>query len=118
MSMTDLWRLLRAVWSYDLLVLDGQAIRVGAVMAATGLIAAGWALSRRASQALERLLTSRFHLEVGAAAAIETLAFYAFFAGVVITGLRLVHFPLTAFTIAGGALFPRFALRRAWKPAR
>jgi potassium efflux system protein len=104
MDTADLWTLLRSAWEYKLLVFDGQALRVGALVLAIALIAAGYLLSRWISRALQRLLTSRLHVERGAAAAIEALAFYAVFAAAVITGLRLVHFPLTAFTIAGGAL--------------
>jgi potassium-dependent mechanosensitive channel len=104
MGIGDLWHFLRDVWEYKLLVLDGQAIRVGAFVLAIALIVSGYVLSRRASRTLERVLMSRLHVEAGAAAAIETLAFYLFFAAAVVTGLRFVHFPLTPFTIVGGAL--------------
>jgi potassium efflux system protein len=104
MNLVDLRKLLHDVWAYKLLVLDGQALRVGAVVLALVLIALGYAVSRRASRALCRVLVSRGHLETGAATAIETLVFYGLFAAAVVTGLRVVHFPLTAFTIAGGAL--------------
>jgi potassium efflux system protein len=98
------WTLLRSVWEYKLIVFGGEAIRVGALVLAIALIAAGYLLSQWVSRALRRVLTSRLSVEAGAAAAIEALAFYALFAAAVVTGLRLVHFPLTAFTIAGGAL--------------
>jgi potassium efflux system protein len=104
MSIGDLWQMLRDVWRYKLVVLDGEAIRVGAFVLAVTLVAAGYVLSRWASRTLERLLMRRLRVEASAAAAIETFAFYVFFAAAVVTGLRLVHFPLTPFTIIGGAL--------------
>jgi len=104
MSSGDLLQLLGDVWGYELLVLDGQAIRVGTLLLAISLVGAGYAASRQASQALQRLLVRRAGLDPGAAAAVGTLAFYIFFAAVVVTGLRFAHFPLTVFTIAGGAL--------------
>jgi potassium efflux system protein len=104
MGTRELWKVLHESWNYHLLVVDGQAIRTGAFVLAIALIATGWVVSRWASRALGRLLIARLAVEAGAAAAIETLGFYTFLAVAVVTALRVVHFPLTAFTIAGGAL--------------
>ncbi len=104
MDTGDLWSAVDRAWQYKLIVLDGQAIRVGALVLAIGLISAGYVLSRWGSRTLRGVLGTRFHVDTGAANAIETLTFYSLFVAAVVTGLRLVHFPLTVFTIAGGAL--------------
>jgi len=49
-------------------------------------------------------LTRRLVIDAGAAAAFEMVAYYALLTAFTITALRVVSFPLTAFTILGGAL--------------
>jgi small-conductance mechanosensitive channel len=98
------WKAARDVWTYDLVVVDGQSVRVGTLLVAVALVAIGYRLSRIASGILKRVLRRRLHVDAGAADAIETIAFYALFASVAVTALRFVHFPLTVFTVVGGAL--------------
>ncbi|MDH4066351.1 MAG: mechanosensitive ion channel, partial [Acidobacteriota bacterium] len=79
-------------------------ITVGSVVVATVLIAVGYFVSRAVSQLATRLLGRRVALEPGAANALESLSFYAMFVAFVFISLNLVSFPLTIFTIAGGAV--------------
>jgi potassium efflux system protein len=55
------------------------------------------------SRTLGRIAAQRLDVKAGAAAAIESLTFYALLVAVVLFALRTVNFPLTAFTILGGA---------------
>ncbi len=99
-----IWRFVRGTWTYELVSIDGQSVRVGTLLVAVALVGLGYRLSRAASGILKRVLRRRLYVEEGAADAIESLAFYLLFASVAITALRFVHFPLTVFTVVGGAL--------------
>ena len=68
------------------------------------LAALGIWFSRRGSTIVGRAAMSRFKLDEGAAHALETLSFYALLVAFTLLALRAVHFPLTAFTVLGGAL--------------
>ena len=50
------------------------------------------------------LLTERFSVEAAAAATVQSLAYYLLLAILTLSALRLLNVPLTAFTVAGGAL--------------
>ncbi|OGU01614.1 MAG: hypothetical protein A2W29_11095 [Gemmatimonadetes bacterium RBG_16_66_8] len=102
--MESAWALFRETWTYPLTVIDGQAITVGTVVVAVILLFVGHRVSRQLSRAIGGVLVRRFRIETGPAAAIQTLAFYVLFVAFGVTALRVVHFPLTAFTILGGAL--------------
>ena len=92
------------IWQATLFSVGGEAITVGTLIVATVLIAAGYFISRVVSRVVSRLLARRVRLEPGAANAFESLSFYALFVTFVFTSLNLVNFPLTVFTIAGGAV--------------
>jgi small-conductance mechanosensitive channel len=77
---------------------------VGTLVLAILLLFAGYGVSRRLSRLVAAVMKKRFKLEAGPASAIETLGFYFLFITFAVTALRLVNFPLTAFTIAGGAI--------------
>jgi potassium-dependent mechanosensitive channel len=91
-------------WGAVVFTVGGEPITVGAVLLAVLLIGAGYAVSRTASRLAARALAARVALEPGAANAIETLAFYVLFISVGLVSLNLIKFPLTVFTIAGGAV--------------
>ncbi len=93
-----------SVWNYRLLEVGGEAVTVAAVVLAVLLLGLGYAVSRFMSRMLARVLAARVSLESGAAIAAETLSFYALFLTFGLISLNLVAFPLTVFTIAGGAV--------------
>ncbi len=103
-SITGFASLLHAALTYPLIVLDGQVITTAILVVAIVLLLLGYVVSRRLTRALGDTLVRHGGFDAGAAAAIQTLGFYALFAAFAITALRLVHFPLTVFTILGGAL--------------
>jgi small-conductance mechanosensitive channel len=95
---------LAAIWRFQLAVIDRQPITVGTLVLALLLLVIGILVSRFASRSLGRFVVRRFRLAAGPAAALETLGFYLLAVAFTISALQLVKFPLTAFTIVGGAL--------------
>jgi potassium efflux system protein len=100
----DAFDAVRETWQFELTAVDGHPILVGTVVLAVLLFAIGLVLSRRLSRALAALLTRRLSVDAGGAAAVEMITYYALLALFTITALRVVSFPLTAFTVLGGAL--------------
>ncbi len=94
----------RDVWQYELTAVDDEPITVASLIIALILVVAGMLLSRRIANVVRRVSVDRFNVELGAAAALETMAFYALLASFTLFALRMVNFPLTAFTVLGGAL--------------
>jgi small-conductance mechanosensitive channel len=94
----------REAWSYEITTVDDSPIRVGSFVVALVLFGIGMWTSRRGSIIVGRIAQSRFKLDVGAAHALQTISFYILIVGFTLLALRAVHFPLTAFTVLGGAL--------------
>lgn len=94
----------RAVWEFEIASVSQEPLTVGTIVLAVALLAIGYWISGRLSRWLTAVLIARFRLEAGSVSAIRTLASYTLFAIFAFTSLALVNFPLTAFTIAGGAL--------------
>ncbi len=92
------------VWNYEIATVDDSPITVGAVVLALVLFVAGLWAARRGSAIVERVAERRLRLDAGAAHALGTLSFYALLLSFSLLALRAVHFPLTAFTVLGGAL--------------
>lgn len=93
-----------SAWSAELAKVSGTPITVRDIAVSIIVVVVGFFLSRIVSHLLTRLLARRFQMTAGGAATIQTLSFYVLFAVTVVTALGLANFPLTAFTIAGGAL--------------
>jgi small-conductance mechanosensitive channel len=94
----------QSIWNYELTVIDDEGITAGEVVIALALIVLGFVVSRRVSHAVATSLHRRLRLDAGATGAIETVTFYVLLVIFVLLSLRTVNFPLTAFTILGGAL--------------
>jgi small-conductance mechanosensitive channel len=92
------------IWRAELFRVGGAPVLVSSVVLAALLIAIGYVVSRVGSRGLARVAARRASLAPGAAFAIQTLSFYILFVAFVFTSLNVVSFPLTVFTIAGGAV--------------
>ena len=99
-----LWQNVSAVFAFELTAIDDQPITVGKALSALLLLLAGVMASGRASRSFGRVLARRAGLEPGVAGAAQTGTFYILLISFTLLALRLVNFPLTAFTVAGGAL--------------
>ena len=108
----DAWSELRAAWRYELFAIDDRPITVGRVAIGALLLVVGLLFSGFLSRLVGRRLLPRLGLEAGAAAAFETLLYYGFVVALVLLALRTVNFPLTAFTLLGGAARDRHRLRQ------
>ncbi len=94
----------RRLWSFELASVDDAPITVGSLVLAVVLLALGSWISRRAARSVRSVAERRFKLDPGAANALQTLSFYLLIVGFGLLALRAIHFPLTAFTVLGGAL--------------
>lgn len=92
------------VWRAEIVRIGGEPVTVGSVVLAILLIGLGYFVARLLSRATGRVLARRATFEPGAVESIQTLSFYVLFLAFVFTSLNIVQFPLTVFTIAGGAL--------------
>ena len=95
---------LDTLWNARLFAVGGEVVTVAAVVLAVLLLGLGYAVSRVISRLLAHVLAARVSLEPGAAIATETLSFYGLFITFGLISLNLVNFPLTVFTLAGGAV--------------
>lgn len=100
----DAVRSVRSLWSYEITSIDDAPITVGSLVLALLLASVGLWASRLGSAFVGRLATRRLRLDTGAADALQTLSFYVLLVSFTLLALRAVHFPLTAFTVLGGAL--------------
>jgi potassium efflux system protein len=101
---TELRDLLNSIWHFQIASIRQEPLTLGTIVTSLVLLAAGYWFSRLLSRLLAKLLASRFAVERGAALAIRSLTFYLLFAFFAVSSLALVNFPMTAFTIAGGAI--------------
>jgi small-conductance mechanosensitive channel len=91
-------------WHHQLIQVGPDSITLGNVILALLFVILGHFVSRLLSRLLTRALVRRVGLEAGASTTVRTLSYYALYVLFVITSLNLVRFPLTIFTIAGGAV--------------
>jgi potassium efflux system protein len=91
-------------WNVTIISVSGEPITVGDVVIAALLLALGYFVSKLLSRLLARALGKRLGLDTGARDAIRTLGFYVLYVIFAFASLNLVRFPLTIFTIAGGAV--------------
>jgi small-conductance mechanosensitive channel len=103
-SIANAWRETREVWTYELTAVEDSPITVGSVVLALLFAGVGLWVSRRGSLVIEGVATRRLKLDAGAAHALQRLSFYVLVVSFTLLALRAVHFPLTAFTVLGGAL--------------
>ena len=98
------WQRVVSVWRWQITEVDSRSITLGMVILALLLLIAGYVASKRISHAFGRVLQQRFGLSSGAAAALQSIAFYLMVIAFVLWAMQLVSIPLTVFTLLGGAL--------------
>ena len=98
------------VWDYELGEVQGgkngkpDKITVGTIVDGIVLFFAGIIASRYISRFIGRWLLARMGVNASAAAAFQSVAFYLLFLIFTLLTLNLLDVPLTAFTVAGGAV--------------
>jgi len=102
----DTWRAVRQGWNFVLTTVGANEspITVGKVVSGVLLVVLGYLMARWISRLVAGQLPRRFGVTQNAAAAMESLSFYVLVAMFSVMALYYVDVPLTAFTIAGGAV--------------
>ncbi len=98
------WGIVVDVWAYELIQFEGESLSAGRLISATALIVLGVLFARRTASFVGKYILPRFHLGMGAIAALQSLFFYAMLAFCTLFALRLASVPLTIFAVLGGAL--------------
>lgn len=98
------WQQAVAVWNYELTTVEQSTITVGKVIAGVVLLAIGYFASGLLSRWFGKRLLPRLGMHESAAAALQSLAFYALVATFALLALRILNVPLTVFTFLGGAV--------------
>ena len=98
------WQTFLTAWRYQFAVVDESPITVAKVVTALVLVLVGYFLSAQVSKRLAQKLFSRLRLKRGALVAIQSITFYVLLAFFVLIAFKLVHIPLTVFTVLGGAI--------------
>lgn len=103
-AVRDVWQQVAAVWNYQLTTIDQRPLTVGKVTIALLVLIIGIPIAKLVTRKISRRLFERIGLEPGAAAAFQTLSFYAVVVCLAIFALWVSEIPLTVFTLAGGAI--------------
>lgn len=103
-TVREVWQRVAAIWNFQLTAIDGRPLTVGKVTIAVLVLVVGLPIARLVIRRIARRLFARIGLEPGAAAAFETLVFYAVMVCLVVFALWVAEIPLTVFTLAGGAI--------------
>jgi potassium-dependent mechanosensitive channel len=95
---------LRGLWNYELVEVEDSPITLGKTLMALALLIVGFLLSKLVATVLGRRVFPRMGMDDGGSAAFQTLIFYLSLTAFFLWSLRVVHIPLTVFTVLGGAL--------------
>lgn len=102
--LAGLWESVQAVWNYELMAVQDRPITVSKIVLGILVLIVGVTAARYFCRFLGRRLLPKVGLNEGAAAALQSIVFYVLVLGLALVSLKIVNVPLTAFTIAGGAL--------------
>jgi small-conductance mechanosensitive channel len=100
----ELAELTLRLWRYEIASVEDAPITVGKTVVAFVLLTFGFVVSRRISVVIQGFAERRLQLAPGVSGALRTSSFYLLVVAFTLIALNLLRFPLTAFTLAGGAL--------------
>ncbi|MCA9289946.1 MAG: mechanosensitive ion channel [Phycisphaerales bacterium] len=100
----SIWEGILSIWHFGIWNVDDNPITVGKIGVGLLILCMGVFASRWISGLLGRRVLPRFKLNEGASAAIQSIMFYILIVTFTLIAFRAVNIPLTAFTVAGGAL--------------
>lgn len=92
------------IWNLSVITVDQKTITIGNLLSGLFVIIGGFWLSSRASRRVTHGLMVRFLPDESLRDTIETLVFYLLLLTFLLLGLSFANFPMSAFTVAGGAL--------------
>jgi potassium efflux system protein len=99
-----IWAQAKAVWNYELWVIDDRPLTVKKILVALVILIAGIVITKVLIRRLAEKILHRPQVKPTTAAAIEKLLLYTSYLLVVLFALRMVNIPLTAFAFFGGAI--------------
>lgn len=103
-TLNKIGKVFDAVWSYDLVIVSGNHIRISNIIMAILLFLMGVKLSRRFSLTIKNYIRSRVNSDKDAANALEKIIKYVALCVFVVTILEISNVPLSTFAFVGGAL--------------
>ena len=92
------------VWGQELLKIDKDAVTVGELVIAIGVVLAGIIIVRILNRTLGDRLFGKLHFRENTSLTIRKIINYFAYVLVFLFALRLIHVPLTAFAFLGGAI--------------
>ena len=96
--------LLVSLWHYEIYAVEESTITLGKMIIALTILILGVMLIRQLTKVLHRRMVSREKINESTASIIEKLLYYAGILTVLLSAMRIVNIPLTAFTFMGGAV--------------
>jgi potassium efflux system protein len=104
-NITDIaGKVLHNIWSYDLITVAGNHIRVSNIICAIMLFLAGIRYSKKFSAVVKYYVRTKLNSDKDAANALEKIIFYGALSLFIITILEIANVPLSTFAFVGGAL--------------
>ena len=100
----QVWTQVRAVWNYELWVIDDRPLTVKKIIVALVILIIGILVTKTLIRRLAKKVLHRPQVKATTAASIEKLLLYFTYLLVVLFALRMVNIPLTAFAFFGGAV--------------
>ena len=97
-------RVFHNVWSYDLITVAGNHVRVSNIIFAIVLFLAGIKYSKKFSEAVKYYIRAKLKTDKDAANTLEKIVFYGALILFIITILEIPNVPLSTFAFVGGAL--------------
>lgn len=95
---------LGSIWRFELTQIDGHALTVSNIILAVVLFLLGFWFSKVLSRFIKNKFFLKLRIHQGAIVALHTITFYLLVLFFTIIAFNLAHFPLTFFTLIGGAL--------------
>jgi potassium-dependent mechanosensitive channel len=102
-SWTSVGGALRAMGSYQVAKVDGEALTVGTILMLVAYIVGGIILAYTLSRLLGRRLLTRLGVHHGTVSALKSIVFYILCVVFGVLSFQLLHVPLAAFAFLGGA---------------
>ena len=103
-KLTELLDHVRAIWDFQILVIDNQPITIKKLITAFIILIVGILIARYVLKVIGRRLFAYAHLKESTASGVQKIFLYLAYLLVLLFALRTVNIPLEAFAFLGGAI--------------
>lgn len=104
MTIAELNQWIEWVLRIQLFEIDKHGITLGTILAGVVFFALGFFTSKISSNLIDRRILSRLEIEIGTRQGLRRLIFYSFLLIMSLITLKILHIPITIFTVFGGAI--------------